>query len=71
VEAMALPHSEGLVEVACNLLDITATPQETVAALINQLAAERGLAVHAAYCTNQQPAQLAQLAHAQLAPRAR
>jgi len=66
VEAMALPHSEGLIEVACNLLDTAATPQQTVAALIHRLAADQGVAVQDEYCTNQPPEQLAAAARVAL-----
>mmetsp|Transcript_19759 Transcript_19759/g.37660 ORF Transcript_19759/g.37660 Transcript_19759/m.37660 type:complete len:297 (-) Transcript_19759:245-1135(-) len=63
VEAMALPHSDQLIEIACNLLDSSSTSQQTVSTRIRHLAEEAGLVVHDAYSTNQNPEDLVRLAN--------
>ncbi|KAI8464470.1 MAG: phosphatase 2C-like domain-containing protein [Monoraphidium minutum] len=47
VEAMALAHSPGTIEVACNLLDPEASPPEAVRAAVEAAAAAEGLALAA------------------------
>jgi len=66
VEAMALPHSDGTIEIACNLLDASVTPQEEVLALVSALAEGAGVGVLAGYTTNKQPEELVQIALRQL-----
>jgi hypothetical protein len=66
VEAMALPHSEGTVEIACNLLDISITPQEGVLAFVERMSQEAGIKVLGGYTTNKSPDELMQIALEQL-----
>ncbi|KAK3265890.1 hypothetical protein CYMTET_25456 [Cymbomonas tetramitiformis] len=58
VEAMALPHSDGIVEIACNLLNTAITPQQEVAEKISALAKEADLEVGEGYNTNLTPVEL-------------
>lgn len=58
VQAMALPHADGI-EVACNLLDAGVTPPADVLARVRELAELQGLLVAADYCTNKRPEEIA------------
>jgi glutamate formiminotransferase len=49
VEALALQHKEGAVEVACNLLDTAISPPEAVLQRITELATEQDIGVHSSY----------------------
>jgi glutamate formiminotransferase len=55
VQAMALPHSHGVIEVACNLLNnVSATPA-VVQAFIEEKAAGKGIEVRQGYSTGLDP----------------
>ncbi|GFR43255.1 hypothetical protein Agub_g4316 [Astrephomene gubernaculifera] len=65
VQAMALLHADGCVEVACNLLDAAVTPPEVLQRRLAELAAAAGLpaaAVRRGYCTNKSPEELLRIA---------
>jgi glutamate formiminotransferase len=49
VEALALPHRDDAVEVACNLLDTAVSSPDTVLQRVTELAAEHGVEVHSSY----------------------
>jgi glutamate formiminotransferase len=66
VQAMALPHAEG-VEVACNLLDPAATPPAVVLAAISAAADAAGIEVSGYYVLGRAPEELRALAAARLA----
>jgi glutamate formiminotransferase len=66
VQAMALPHADG-VEVACNLLDPAATPPAAVLAAIRAAAADAGIGVSGHYVLGRSPEELRALAAARLA----
>ncbi|KAG2435567.1 hypothetical protein HYH02_011861 [Chlamydomonas schloesseri] len=61
VQAMALQHADGLVEVACNLLDAAASPPGTLQARLEGIAGAWGLdasQVRPGYQTNRSPEEL-------------
>lgn len=62
LQAMALNH-DGVVEVACNLLDPAASPPEAVQHCIEKLAAEQGCktGVGSGYQTGKTPEQLTRM----------
>ncbi|KAG2438603.1 hypothetical protein HXX76_005153 [Chlamydomonas incerta] len=69
VQAMALQHADGLVEVACNLLDAAACPPGTLQARLEGIAGAWGLdssQVRPGYQTNKSPEELLRAAVAAL-----
>ncbi|PNW81936.1 hypothetical protein CHLRE_06g267000v5 [Chlamydomonas reinhardtii] len=69
VQAMALQHADGLVEVACNLLDAAAAPPGTLQARLEGIAGAWGLdasQVRPGYQTNRSPEELVRAAVAAL-----
>ena len=62
VEALALHHKGGMVEVACNLLEVATTPPCAVMQRVQELAAEHGVEVDSGYVIGRtQEAVLAQV----------
>ena len=49
VEALALPHCDGFIEVACNLLNEAVTPPAAVLQRVRELAEAEGIVVGDAY----------------------
>ena len=49
VEALALPHCDGFIEVACNLLNEAVTPPAAVLQRVRELAEAEGIGVGEAY----------------------
>ncbi|XP_023641157.1 formimidoyltransferase-cyclodeaminase isoform X1 [Capsella rubella] len=60
VQTMALVHGEGVIEVACNLLNPSQVGGEEVQELIERLGREEGLLVGKGYYTDYTPDQIAQ-----------
>ena len=59
VQAMALPHGDGVIEVACNLLDVDQEGVDEVRQRIHRAADQRGVKLHApGYLTGLDAAQL-------------
>lgn len=61
---MALLHSDGLVEIACNLLDPSLSPPAAVQAYIEQLAGVDGWEVQRGYSTGKTVEELLEIAKA-------
>lgn len=59
---MGLAHGDGGVEVACNLLNVDATPMEAVLEAVRRLAAASGVGVGEAYRIGVDPRMLVETA---------
>ena len=64
VQSMALPHAEGVFEVACNLLDACVSSPEAVHEMVVRLAAEEGVGVGKGYLTGKSPEEICKAAEA-------
>lgn len=58
---MALLHSDGLVEIACNLLDPSLSPPAAVQAFVERLADKEGWEVQQGYSTGKSVEELLEI----------